>query len=236
MSEMKAVYEALLPDGAIWQPKTGGDFDNLLAGIGDNAQVVYEFLDSIASIRDPRKTPILSDLEKEYGVLTNTDLTEAERRTQLVGIKYAKPDTASDDLVQDKLRAAGFDNIVVTSNDPAIDPDLISGELLVNGPIYIEQKPGYLAQANGDNTFAGNALAIAGYFLNIERTAHIYEIPDLWRYWRFIFFVGGAASGWPGSPAIATYNVDANREQQLKTLILKYKPLHSWCILVVNYV
>lgn len=236
MSEMKAVYEALLPSGAIWRAKPGGDFDNLLVGMGDNAQEVYDFLDSIASIRDPRKTPILSDLEKEYGVLTNTNLTVAERREQLIGIKYAKPDTASDDLVQDKLRAAGFDNIVVTKNNPAIDPDLITGELLINGPIYTEQTPGYLAQANGDNTFAANGLAISGYFLNIERTAHVYTIPDLWRYWRYVFFVGGAASGWPGAPAIATYNVDADREQQLKSLILKYKPLRSWCILVVNYV
>ena len=234
--EMKAVLEALLPDGAIWKPKPDGDFDRLLAGMGDNAQLPYEWLDSLAQLRNPRRPPILSDLEKEYGQLTNTDLTEAERRTQLAAVKYAIPDTASWELVQDKLRAAGFDAIVVTPNDPAIDPNLISGELLVNGPIYTEQKPGYLAQANGDNMFAGNARAIAGYFLNIERTAHVYSIPSIWRYWRFVFFVGGVASGWPGAPAIATYNVDANKEQLLKRLILTYKPLRSWCVLVANYV
>lgn len=234
--EMKAVLEALLPPGEIWKPKPDGDFDHLLDGMGENAQVIFEFLDALAQIRNPRRTPILTDLEKEYGELTNTALTEADRRTQLAGVKYALPDTASDDLVQDKLQAAGFDNIVVTSNDPAIDPALITGELLVNGPIYETQAPGYLAQANGDNMFAGNARAVAGYFINIERTAHVYNLPTPWRYWRYVFFVGGVASGWPGSPAIATYNVDADKEQLLKRLIFKYKPLHSWCVLVVNYV
>jgi hypothetical protein len=233
---MRAVIDSLLPDGSIWQPAPGGDLDNLLDGMGDNAQVLYDFLNAIASIRDPRKTTILSDLEKEYGVLTNEFLTEQERRDQLVGIKYAKPDTASDDLLQDKLRAAGFDGIIVTSNDPAIDPALITGELLVNGPIVIEQTPQYLAQANGDNTFAGNGIAIAGYFVNIGRTFHEYDLPSEWRYWRYIFFVGGAASGWPGAPAIATLDIDYKREEALKTLILKYKPLHSWCVLVVDFI
>lgn len=234
--EMKAVFEALLPPGAIWRPKPDGDFDRLLGGMGDNAQEIYEYIEALAHLRDPRRTTILSDLEKEYGVLTIATLTELERREQLAGIKYAIPDTASWELVQDKLRAAGFDGIIVTPNDPAVDPDLITGELLVNGPVYIQQNPLYLAQANGDNMFAGNGLAVAGYFINIGRTEFEYEIPDLWRYWRYVFFVGGAASGWPGSPAIATYNVDYRKEQLLKRLILKYKPLRSWAVLVVNYV
>ena len=65
--EMKSVFEALLPEGAIWKPKPDGDFDRLLAGMGDNAQLLYEFNESLAHLRDPRRTAILRDLEKEYG-------------------------------------------------------------------------------------------------------------------------------------------------------------------------
>lgn len=239
--EMKAVFEALLPQGAIWKPKPDGDFDRLLAGMGDNAQLLYDFNESLAHLRDPRRTASLADLEKEYGQLTNTALSEADRRKQLAGVKYAVPDTESWELMQDKLREAGFDNIVVTPNDPAINPDLITGELVVNGPVYTEQTTQYLAQANGDNMFAGNALAITGYFVNIARTPHAYEVNSIggsarWPYWRFIFFVGGVASGWPSAPAIAIYPVDANREQLLKRLVLSYKPLRAWALLVIEYV
>jgi hypothetical protein len=233
-NEMKAVFEANLPPGAIWRPKVGGDFDRLLAGMGENAQEVYEFLETLASIRDPRQTTILSDLEKEYGLLTNLGLTEADRREQLAGIKYAKPTTASWEHVQDNLRAAGFAGIIVTPNDPAIDPSLITGELIVNGAIYIDQQPAYLMQAGGTFAYAGNARAVAGYYLNITRTAHVYVLPSASQYWRFIFFVGGAASGWPGAPAIADYDVNYKRVPELIRLILKYKPMHSWGVLVIN--
>jgi len=232
--EMKAVFEALLPPGAIWHPKPDGDFDHLLDGMGENAQEIYEYLNALASLRDPRQTTILTDLEKEYGLLTNLALSDTERRDQLAGVKYAKPTTASFDHMQDNLRAAGFAGIIVTPNDPAIDPALITGNLIVNGPIYIEQSPGYIMQANGPYAFAGHGLAVAGYFLNIERTAHVYLLPSESEYWRFIFFVGGAASGWPGSPAIAVYNVNYRLVESLIRLILKYKPLHSWAILVIN--
>lgn len=234
--EHKAVFEALLPDGAIWRPKEDGDFDRLLKGMGGNAQEVYDFLDSLAYLRDPRRTQQLPDLEKEYGVLTNENLSEAIRRSILAAAKYAKPTTASFDHLQDNLRAAGFDNIIVTPNDPAIDPSLITGELIVNGPLYSEQEPKYLMQANGDYAYAGNGLAVAGYFLTIARILYEYSIPDLWRYWRYFGFIGGAASGWPSSPEIASYDVDSDLEMTLKRLILKYKPMHSWCILVANYV
>jgi hypothetical protein len=241
MSEMKSVFEALLPPGAIWRPKPDGDFDRLLAGMGDNAQEIYEFFEDLAHVRDPRRTTILSDLEKEYGIITNPALPEADRITQLLAVKYAVPDTASWEHVQDKLRAAGFTGIVVTPNDPAIDPDIIisapgGGELLVNGELVINQTPAYLAQANGDNTFAANGLAVCGYFVNVDREIYQYSIPDAWRYWRFFGFIGGAASGWPGSPAIALHNVNYKLESTLKRLILGYKPEHSWAVLRINYI
>jgi len=232
--QMKAVFESLLPPGAIWNPKPGGDFDHLLDGIGDNAQAVYEELEALADIRNPRQTPILSDLEKEYGVLTNVELSEAERRELLAGVKYVKPTTASFDHLQDNLRAAGFAGIIVTPNDPAIDPALITGDLIVNGPIITEQTSGYLMQAGGAQAYAGHVNAVAGYFRNIVRTEHVYVLPSDFLAWRFIFFVGGAASGWPGAPAIATYSVDYKLETELVRLILKYKPLHSWAVLVID--
>ena len=154
---MKAVFEALLPDGAFWRFKPDGDFDKLLSGMGDNAQEMYDFLKTIAYQRDPYRTELLSDLEKEYGLITDERLTEEERRDQLASIVYAKPGTGSYDYLQERLNLAGFD-VIVTPNDPAINPNLFIGS-------------DFLTVANGDNAYAGYhedisglpILAVAGY-------------------------------------------------------------------------
>jgi hypothetical protein len=234
--KMKAVFEALLPPGAIWRPREGGDFDHLLDGMGDGAQTVYEFIDAIARTRDPRETTILSDLEKEYGITPNSELTEAVRRVALAAIKYAIPTPASWEHLQTFLRASGFDDIVVTPNDPAIDPSLIDGELLVNGPVYSRQSPAYLMECAGDFACCGNGKAVCGYFVNIGRILFEYSIPALSPYWRFFFFVGGAASGWPESPAIEQYVIPEGRTEELKRLILRYKPLRSWCVMNAEFI
>jgi hypothetical protein len=233
--EMKAVFEALLPPGAIWRPRESGDFDHLLDGMGDNAQEVYEFIDAIAHVRDPRVTSLLADLEREYGISVNEALTEAERRAALAAEKYAIPSPMSWENMQVALRAHGFADIIVTPNDPAVDPALIDGELLVNGPVYSRQSPAYLMQCGGEFAYCGNGKALCGYFVNIGRILFEYSIPELSIYWRFFFFVGGAASGWPSSPYVEHYNVASGRLEELKRLILKYKPVRSWCVLNAGY-
>jgi hypothetical protein len=237
-SEMKGVFEAMLPKGAIWQPREGGNLDKLLDAMGFNAQAIYEEIDKLAALRDPDNTYHLSDLEREYGISGNSNLSDTVRRTALKEAKYALPNTSSWELLQTRLRAAGFDDIIVTPNDPAVDPDLIAdGTVLVNGTTYSSQNPAYLMEANNtDLAFAGNGKAVAGYYINVRRNSTEYNISGLpYPYWRFFFFVGGAASGWPGSPAIAYYTVDSGRLEELKRLILKYKPLRSWCILRAGY-
>lgn len=122
MSElMRAVYNALMPPGAIWEPEEGKDFDKLLDGMAENAEVVRAFLAALADIRRPSKTVILSDLEKEFGIVTNTNLTDDDRRTQLAAVKSAKGGNGSKDFLEDSLQAAGF-NVFVYENDPAVDP------------------------------------------------------------------------------------------------------------------
>jgi len=224
MSNIRALYEALLPDGPIWIPKKDGDFDKLLDAMGENAGLVFDFLRTLANIRDPYNTPLLDDLEKEYGIIKNENLSEALRRSQIASIKYATPGTGSLDDLQDRLDKAGFD-LIVTANDPAFDPRPIlqsryqmyaggynayagyneggpilayagfsGGYLIVNGDLYI-QSPDYAMVAGGDFSFAGNSKALAGYFLQLDRDIYIYEIPDDPNRWRFIFFVGGPADG-----------------------------------------
>lgn len=265
----RTVIDALLPEGSAWTPKVGADLDLLLDGMGENAETVRIFNKNLAFIRNFQKTPILSDLEKEYGIGTDERLTDQERRDRGQVAKTSNDSEGTDTDLQAFLQQSGFD-VQVHVNSPAADPDIfldqafqmvaggdnafagfipsggppstafagrIGGELLVNGALF-DQIPAYIMQAGGAIAFAGNDDALAGRFDMLQLIPIVYEIPTDSGYWGLIFFVGGDATR-DGSGFlidIEPAEVPISREQELKRLILKYKPLHSWCGLIVNYV
>jgi hypothetical protein len=112
-----------------------GGFAQLIAGMAAVYENVRKFLWNIGFIRDPYKTPILSDLEKEYGIFTDTNLAEQERREKLAAVKYARAGGGTIDDMQTALDRAFPDaGFVVYDNDPAQDPGaVISDNLLADG-------------------------------------------------------------------------------------------------------
>lgn len=216
----REVVQALLPKGPFWNPLIGGFYDKILEGISLNTKSVYEYLKQLAFIRDPSNTPILSDLEKEYGIVTDLRLSDEERQNTLAAVKYAKPGKASFTDLQTILRDAGFD-VYVYQNNPPIDPatlldegfqmvangdlafagdpeayaGLVGHGVLVNGPNY-DSSVLYEMMASGAAAFAGEPAAIAGYFLDTENTYKEYEIPAGSERWPYIFFIGGERFGW----------------------------------------
>ena len=141
MSLSRAVLNSLLPQGQFWTPAAQSDYDKLLNGIADNSESVYQVLKSLADIRSAEKTPTLEDLEKEYGIIPATLATEAERRSRLEAFIYRRAGTGAWDLLQSKLREAGFTDVYVHPNDPAVDPNIfleqafnmVCGDLLPGG-------------------------------------------------------------------------------------------------------
>ncbi|HPA71432.1 MAG TPA: hypothetical protein PKY31_04130 [Spirochaetota bacterium] len=155
----RRIINALLPFGAAWFPKAEGFFDNLLEGIAQNQQSVKDDLDLLGKIRDPEHTPVLSDLEKEFGVIPATLSTEAERRSRLKSVKFQRATLATSEVLQTKLRAAGFTDVYVHDNDPAVDPDIflaqafnmVCGDLLPGGNNAECGEPeAYCAQVGGE--------------------------------------------------------------------------------------
>jgi hypothetical protein len=107
---------------------TEGGFAQLISGSALNWQTVRDWLYDIGFIRDPYKTPILSDLEKEYGIFPDTNLTEQERRDKLAAVKYARAGTGTIDDLQTALdRAFPDSGFTVYNNDPAQDPATVIG-------------------------------------------------------------------------------------------------------------
>lgn len=234
--DFTTLLEALYPESVFGGIDETGDLHKLLQGLADGYQDLQDDIDLLAHIRDPRRSGLLAELEREYGIITDTTLTEAVRRQMLASVVYARPTTASWEHLQNALINAGFTNLLVTPNDPMVNPATPGGTLLVNGPIYTSQVPAYYMAANSDIAFAGGNRAYAGYYLRDDRTEKTYTIPSspYWC-WSFLFWVGGIASGWPGTPAVALANVDSQRRTQLENLILKYKPCHTWCLMRITW-
>ena len=261
---LKAVMTALLPDGATWDIRPNGDFDKLLDGQAENFDFIRDFLDGLAVIRSPDKTPILTDLEKEYGILTNFNLSDSVRRLQLSSRVFTRGITGSDDNMQAALNDAAF-IVQVHENSPAVDPSIflddvfqmvaggdnafagrtdavagrLGGELVVNGDIF-SQKLLIDMHAASPFAFAGNSKAVAGQFSSASLITEqiVPPIPVDPDAWPMIFFVGGDAirDGVTGELLeIAPAQVPIERREELRRVILKYKPMHSWCGLIIEF-
>ena len=260
-------FDALMPPGPLWVPEIDEGLDQLIEGLAESSEDIAEFLNNLGTIRNPGLTTILSDLEREYGIDVDSNLTEAIRRMRLATKAFENNSNGSVDALQGALDSSGFDTLTVYENSPAVDPAIflteafqmvaggdnafagfepvsgppstafagrIGGELLVNGDVF-SQEPAYLSQA-GD-TFAGGQLSNAGIFDEFKREQLTYDIPTDPDDWPMVFFVGGAATfaGDGSLLTIANAEVPTEREAELKRTILAYKPIHSWCGLIVTF-
>jgi hypothetical protein len=263
MSLSRAVLNSLLPEGAFWTPAAGDDYDKLLQGVSDNSEAVYSVMKNLAYLREPYKTPILEDVEKEYGIYPHWSDTETLRRQRLASRMYQRGKIPTTQSLQEKLRAAGFTDIYVYSNVTGLNPaDLIrqgfsmtcgdglqagepeavcqnfNGELIVNGDMW-KMLPNYVNLA-GEFAVCCDPTIQAGDFLtfgeNLEEVT--YSIPTDQHYWKLFFIVSGEAlSDSEGNiTTFRFYNVPMSRRYEIRRLILQYKSLHAWGLGMLNYV
>lgn len=232
----RAIINVLMPEGAAWEPAAGDDYDLLFDGIAANSEVVMEFLDLLRYLRDPARTPILSDLENEFAVVPAPGSTEAERRERLATVMFRRNELPTYEVLEAKLQAAGF-GVYVHANDPAVDPAIflnqafqmtcgdllpggndaqcgeaeaycgrVGGELLVNGEFY-EQFPNYTIMCDEALAQCGETYAQCGDYDSIVLQEIEYEIPADAGYWPLIFFVGGEATRDPVTNEITDIDI-----------------------------
>ncbi len=227
----REALNSLLPEGAIWTPADGLDFDLLLNGIAESLELVREDLSDGALLRYPLKTPILDDLEKEFGILKNNLLTEDERRIKLQSTKAANNGDGTGDFMEARLNEAGFD-LAVHANDPPVDPAL-----------FIDSQ--YQGHFNDFNdTVFGNENSIMGRSVGALIVNGVNDndfiIPVSPDAWGFVFFVGGKGAardlGTGELVSIAPAQIPFSRKDELIRLIIKYKPIYAWCGLVAEFI
>jgi hypothetical protein len=257
-SLMRSVINTIIPPGSAWRVSVGEDWDKLYDGIATNWETIRTFLSELDCIRNPSCTPVLDDLEQEFGVIKNVSLTEQQRRDQLMPIVFNRSFNGGLDNLEDALQAAGF-TVQVHSNSPAVDPAIFldqnfqmvaaggnayagrpdayagksGGELLVNGDISKTRK---IVTTVAGNLYAGTGHG-AGEYTDLERTEITYSIPTDPDDWPLVFFVGGDATrdGTGALTEIQLADVPIEQETEFKRIILKYKPIHSWAALIINF-
>jgi len=259
---MKQFVDLIYPRGPVHEPKDGGFMDSFRQGIADNIDTIRTDVQNTAFIRNPDKTPIFGDLEREYGIAENNNLSLAERVEILKSSRYKKATTGNDDDLQSILDTSGFAlNVYNNSpNGPAVDPAIfldqnfvmqagdltndfagqddayagrIGGELLVNGDTF-DQRPNFFGAGE---VWSGNDNAVAGFHTKLIQTLIEYDIPTDPGDFPLVFFVGGAAT-FAGDGSLLTIEqglVSSPQEMQLKKIILKFKPLFTWCGLIVTF-
>lgn len=224
VDNLKRMYLALMPKGPIWNAEPEGDADKFFEGLANGTEDIVDFFDSLASARDPYKTQYLDDLEYEYGVSPRASATEDERREYLASVVYNRKSRGTADDLQERLRDAGFDVYVYTNNpvrDPAQyygsgyitmlggtnayigDPGAQlgylsnSGVLIVNGTQYHRKEQSYDAQLGSPYVCLGSPIASLGFYIAEDVQEEIsYILPVDRQYWPYVFFIGGATSGW----------------------------------------
>lgn len=159
MTLSRAVIDALLPQGPAWTPDADSDYDKFLDGIADNSEAVRASLDALRHLRNPWKTPILKDLEREFAVIPSAAASESERRQRLASTMFRRTTLPTYSMLEEQIAAAGFPGIYVHANSPAVDPSLFigrnfnmtAGDLLPGGnDAQCGEPEAYCAQVGGE--------------------------------------------------------------------------------------
>ena len=180
----RAALDGLKPPGDLWDIDPGESLDQQLDAISDTLEDIRAVHDSLADIRNPYRTPVFTDLERNYGFSVNENVSIEIRQQRLARRVYQGEKVNSQPDIQADLDNAGFD-LQVHKNDPPIDPAFFldqsfnmtlgsdraylgynegsvflsflgrtGGDLLVNTPIRFTNIK-YIMQCGGDVAYLG---------------------------------------------------------------------------------
>lgn len=114
------------------------------------------------------------------------------------------------------------------------------GDLVVNGDLYINSLTYTTICGGSEDATCGEAGAICGGTTgDITRQLVTYPLPADSGYWPLVFFIGGPATRDPITDELTDIEfaeIPVSRRDEIVSLIVKYKPAHSWCGLLVELI
>jgi hypothetical protein len=243
---IKASLLAHLPEGAMRQLVEDGDEDKLYDAIAEVLEEGYTVVNNLGYLRDPDNVADLEALEREYGFISDPNLTEEERRKRIKALKYAKAGSGTAETMQNALHLAGFTNLVVVEGRQTLDPDNVvysGAEYVVNGFEYFLIS-GYDIGCNetvttpvNDYDYGCNETVPGGALPNIYNFGCLplgaVRQSVLWdptTHWHLVFYVAEeiTVDGTGLITSITPATIDRYYRKFIREIILRLKPLHTW--------
>ena len=217
-SRLLKLTKQLYPTGRAWLMHFGGVFEQFHEALSYSESRVHSasrsLLDSILPDNDNFTTTDATRWELALGLLNQTTLTLEERKLiilrkmQYPGDIKARQSAA---YMQDELQKVGFDVYVYPNNK--------ANFLNPVGAIFGQVKHGQVKHGQ----VAGNYTIVANK-IEDEPSFYVGDKDAL----RACFFVGGATLS-------SRADVDPDRKDEFRELILKLKPAHSVGLLNIDY-
>jgi len=249
LEQISKLTRQLLPTGRAFGNKLNGVNQKLFEATDKNISLLnsdaYSVLDSILPDNDNFTADDATRWEQRLGMITNTAVSLSDRKLAIIR-KMNHPGTIlarqSVDYLQDRLQAAAFDVYVYENGGLSIENVLTanntSTQLNQNqlGNFQLSNIYSYysgllevvklgqlnLGQFNLGQSFSNNVIA---NHINENLDAPFYLGGNITR----TFFIGDATLG-------TFANVDVNRKDEFRQLILRLKPVKSVGYLLINYI
>lgn len=248
--------QKLLPKGRAFRLPFENDLYKFHQAQAKEPERICDFYIDVRDSGIPPNVPsdALDDWETFLGLLTNTNLTDAERNERALG-KLTAVGGQGPDYIQDQLQAAGFPVFVyennpisgartyitlsgdtgIESNDflsgdftDRLNPETVPGDLLANPPIWKTEKDYIGCQSNDTNVESGDFLS--GEFTETLLIEFEYQISAISATFIFYWFIAGSGG------IFDTVDLPADRQTDFESLVFQLKPAHTWVIANVNYI
>ncbi len=252
-----ALTKQLYPTGRAWRLNIGGVFENLHKGLAVSEAQVYEdavsILNSTIPDNDEFSEDDATDWERRLGLITNIEVSLEDRKSAIIRKLNFPGNTPSRQhylWLQRQLRLAGFD-VWVHENLEGISPEEILfylAEVAEHGEFeHGEFEHGvafdsslfsiYTTSAPQHGEFEHGEFEHAPDFNFLEYKNKVVNYIETEKDAAFIVSKGYRGSFFIGGETLGDFaNVDANRINEFRQLILKTKPAQKVGYLFINYI
>ena len=249
------VIKGLLPAGQAFKLPFENDLYKFHKAQAEEPNRICDFYVDVRSAGIPTldmPADSLTDWESYLGILTNSGLTDTQRRERIIG-KYYSVGGQGPDYIEDRFQAAGFP-VFVYENNPTLgareyitlsgdflsgdalsgdftdrlNPASLAGILYASPPIFTNQKD-YLGSSLGDTNVEMGDFQL-GEFSKTLIIEVEYSIPPDSATVIFFWFLAG-----PGG-IFDFVDIPADRQNDFESLVFQLKPAHTWVIAQVNFV
>jgi len=228
LDKIKKLTFQLLPTGRAFRMPFGGDFQKLSDGLAESEKRLYDdgrsLLDSMLPDNSNFTTADATRLERIYGLITNPAVSLADRKlaiTRKINHPGAIKGRQHFLFLERELQAAGFD-VYVHEN-------IFSGlrttatQLAIDNNNTFEHGEFEHGEFEHGDYLLGSFISHVANRINEGET--VIDGPQLSN----IFFIGGEVAG-------TFADVDSNRHDEFRQLILRVKPGHLIAYLFIDYV